>query len=60
MAKHDKRAEIERDGERRWTVSLPGNPERVVTAADEAAAVSAYRREMGIVATEHEFSVAAM
>jgi hypothetical protein len=42
---------------RSWAVSLLGNPERVVTAANEAGAVAAYRRELGIIATEHEFRV---
>jgi len=47
----------EPSGEQRWTVRLPGNPERVIAAANQAAAVAAYRREMGIVESEHEFVV---
>lgn len=42
---------------KRWKVSLPCNPEKVVEAKDYDGAVEAYKNLCGIITTKSEFSV---
>lgn len=42
---------------KRWKVSLPCNPEKVVKAKDHDGAVEVYKRLCGIITTKSEFSV---
>ena len=42
---------------KRYKVSLPYQPERVVKAADEAEAISQYNEACGVLATDHKHGV---
>jgi hypothetical protein len=44
-------------GDLRFRVSHPGDPQRLVGAADGGEAVAKYRRHFGILRTSHEFTV---